>query len=81
MLRWLTGQSGGTPGSLVNFSGVALRKLESGQFARAAAWGSEKSSCAHSYMLQTFVEFPNSFLLYVYVELYAPERIATRQTS
>jgi hypothetical protein len=39
----------GTLNSPVNFSGVALRKLESGHFARAAAWG---TNYAHSSMLQ-----------------------------
>jgi hypothetical protein len=37
--RWLTGQSGGTPDSPVIFSGVALRKPESDQFARCLGLG------------------------------------------
>jgi hypothetical protein len=37
--RWLTGYSGGTPDSPAIFSGVALRKLESDQFARCLGLG------------------------------------------
>jgi hypothetical protein len=44
LLRWCTGQSGGIPDSSVIFSEVALRKPESGQFARAAA-GAPDSVC------------------------------------
>jgi hypothetical protein len=62
----------------MNFSGVALRKPESGQFARCFGWAPDSvwcaSGCTKTCMLQTFVEFPNSFLFYVYVEIYAPER-------
>jgi hypothetical protein len=39
LLHWLTRQSGGTPDSPVNYSGVTLRKPESGQFARCLGLG------------------------------------------
>jgi hypothetical protein len=38
LLRWLTGQSGGTPNSPVNYSGAFLRILESGLFGGRLAW-------------------------------------------
>jgi hypothetical protein len=41
LLRWLTGQSGGTPDSLVIFSGVTLRKPESGQFTKCLGLGTD----------------------------------------
>jgi hypothetical protein len=39
LLHWLSGQSGGTPDGPVNYSGHALRKPESGQFARCSGLG------------------------------------------
>jgi hypothetical protein len=39
LFRWLTGQSYGTPDSLVNYSEVTLRKTESSQFARCLGLG------------------------------------------
>jgi hypothetical protein len=55
----------------MNYSGVPLRKLESGQFARAAAWST--GQCPVRYRLcqvlyaPNFVEFPKSLSLFVYV--------------
>jgi hypothetical protein len=58
LLRWLTGQSDGTLDSPVIFSGVALRKSESGQFARCLGLGTGQCSVRHwlhhlMYLLQT----------------------------
>jgi hypothetical protein len=47
LLRWLTGQSSGTPDSPVNFSGVALRKPESVQFARCLGLGNGQCLVHH----------------------------------
>jgi hypothetical protein len=71
----------------VNFSGVALRKPKSGQFARCLGLGTGHCpvSGAHRTVSSAplaapilvfapnFVEFPNSFSLLFYVEIYAPE--------
>jgi hypothetical protein len=67
----------GSPDSPVNFSVVALRKPKSGQFARAAAWGTGQCPVRHwlrpFFYAPNFIEFPKSLSLLVYVELYAPE--------
>jgi hypothetical protein len=64
LLRWLTGQSGGTPNSPVNFSGVALRRPESGQYARAIAKGTGQClvhtwQCPMRHWLCQFFYAPN----------------------
>jgi hypothetical protein len=62
----------GSPDSLVNYSGVTLRKSESGQFARCLGLGTLVSP--HILVFTpNFEEFPNSFSVLVYVELYVPE--------
>jgi hypothetical protein len=38
LLRWCTGQSGGKPDSLVNYSGAALLKPEGGKFRLVRPW-------------------------------------------
>jgi hypothetical protein len=38
LLRWCTGQSGGTPDSPVNYSGAALLKPEGGKFEVVRPW-------------------------------------------
>jgi hypothetical protein len=51
-------------------------KIESGQFVGALAWAPDHVRCATSstfVIAPNFLEFPNSFYLLVYVELYAPE--------
>jgi hypothetical protein len=47
LLCWRTRQSGGSPDSSVNYSGWAMRKPESGQVARAAAWGTGQYPVRH----------------------------------
>jgi hypothetical protein len=78
LLRCLTWQSGGAPDSPMNFSGRALRKPESGQFAEGCILGTGQCP-VHHWLHQilyapNFVVFPQVFSLYVYVELYAPEK-------
>jgi hypothetical protein len=54
------------------FSGVALRKPESGQFVRCFGLGAGQCLVRHwlhqNLYAPNFVEFPNSFPLYVNVE-------------
>jgi hypothetical protein len=38
LLRWHTGQSGGTLDNPVNYSGATLEKPESGEFATVRSW-------------------------------------------
>ena len=38
LLRWCTGQSGGTPDSLMNYSGAWPQKPEGGEFAAVRSW-------------------------------------------
>jgi hypothetical protein len=38
LLRWCTGQSGGTPDSPMNYSGVAFLKPEGGKFEVVQPW-------------------------------------------
>jgi hypothetical protein len=81
----------GSPDSPVNFSGRAVRKLESGQFAECSSQGTRHcpvhtgQSGAPLAVASLFA--PNLqncpaviFFVCVY-ELYAPEKILTRQTS
>jgi hypothetical protein len=54
----------GSPDSPVNYSGVALRKPESGQFARATTWGTEQclvhtEHCPVRHWLHPFLYAPN----------------------
>jgi hypothetical protein len=44
---WLTGQSGDTPDSLLNYSGARWRKPESGWFNPVRAWCTGHCSVAH----------------------------------
>jgi hypothetical protein len=85
LLHWLTGQSGGTPDSLVNFSEVALRKLESGQFARAAAWDTEQCPMRHRprqvLYAPNFVELSKSIFCLSIVNFMHLIKTFTRQTS
>jgi hypothetical protein len=76
LLRGLTGQSGGTPDSLVIFSGLASRKPLSDQFAecsslssahRTVECGSAPLAAASLIMLQTCRIVAQSFSLYVYM--------------
>jgi hypothetical protein len=71
LLRCLTGQSGGTPDSPMNFSGQKLRKPESSQFARLHQF----------YFAPIEYNFPKSFSLYVYVNFMHLRKTPTRQTS
>jgi hypothetical protein len=43
LLRWNTGQSGGTPDSPVNYSGAALYKHEGEEFSLYGPWGTGQS--------------------------------------
>jgi hypothetical protein len=47
LLRWHTGQSGGTPDSPVNYSGVHSEKLESGWFTLVRTWCTGHCPVAH----------------------------------
>jgi hypothetical protein len=46
-VRWLTGQSDGTPDSQVNYSGARLRLPESGCFRVVRAWCTRHCPAAH----------------------------------
>jgi hypothetical protein len=48
LLRWLTGQSSGTPDSSVNYSGARLHFPESGWFNSVRPWCSVRHFSAHS---------------------------------
>jgi hypothetical protein len=62
----------------MNFSGQALRNPESGQFAKGCSLGTGQCLVHHwlhqNLYAPNFIEFPQVFSLYVYVELYAPEK-------
>jgi hypothetical protein len=47
MLCWCTVQSGGTPDSLVNYSGAALLKPEGGKFRLVRPWCTRHCPVAH----------------------------------
>jgi hypothetical protein len=47
LLRWCTGQSGGTPDSAVNYSGAALEKPETVEFDHVRSWCTGHCPVAH----------------------------------
>jgi hypothetical protein len=47
LLRWCTGQSGGTSDSPVNYSGAHSKKPESGEFETVRSWCTEYCPVAH----------------------------------
>jgi hypothetical protein len=47
LLRWCTGQFGGTPDSLVNYSGACLEKPESDKFETVRSWCTGHCPVAH----------------------------------
>jgi hypothetical protein len=57
---------------------MSAKKPESGQFAKVSSLGTEQCPVRHwlhqILYAPNFVEFPQVFSLYVYVELYAPEK-------
>jgi hypothetical protein len=85
LLRWLTGQSSSALDSSVNFSGVVRRKPKSGHFARCFGLGTGQCPVPHwlhNYLhAPNFVEFPNSFSLYIDVYFMHLIKTFTRQTS
>jgi hypothetical protein len=75
LLRWLTGQSGGTPDSLVNYSRARLRFLDSGRLTLVQSWCTGQSGAPDHNTLSSWLRFnlvPNLNLLLVCVEPYAP---------
>jgi hypothetical protein len=71
MLRWCTGQSGGTPDSPVNYSGAALEKPETTEFDHVRSWCTGQSGAPDQGTLGSFAPFflnPNFDLILVYVE-------------
>jgi hypothetical protein len=47
LLRWCTGQSGGTPDNPVNYSGARPQKLEGEEFASVRPWCTGQCPVAH----------------------------------
>jgi hypothetical protein len=75
--RWLTGQSGGTSDSPVNYSRARLRFLESGWLTPERPWGTGQSGASFFSTLKSFLlrfnRVPNLNILLVCVEPYSPE--------
>jgi hypothetical protein len=83
LLRWHTGQSGGTPDSPVNYSGARSRTPEGEEFEVNLPWCTGHCPMAHrtvrcarpgcsSILFCSFLLNPNLFFLLVYVEPLAP---------
>jgi hypothetical protein len=85
LLRWCTGQSGGTPDSPVNFSGARLEKPEGGEFGVVRSWHTRQSGAPDQGTLGSFAPLilnPNFVLLLVCVEPLCTYRIYNlEQTS
>jgi hypothetical protein len=84
LLRWCIGQSGGTPDSLVNYSGARWLKPESGQFTLVRTWCTRQSGAPDQGTLGFFALLnlnPSFNLLLVCVELLCTCRIYLEQTS